>query len=172
MKKYLILGGILVLAGVVINYSLGGFKPIEPGLISSNGVTLYGWSYEGSYASDSLDNQIKVLRNIIDDADQQGMLTVVNYIQPSLEKRGVVKQFIGIEWLTPNYSNPGDLDSLVVEPYNGIQFVIPIKPLVMPSPEKLKILATEAALKMNTELVNLSIEQYKDGALIISYPLK
>ncbi|RLD23558.1 MAG: hypothetical protein DRI71_05040 [Bacteroidetes bacterium] len=172
MKKYLVLGGIIILAGVVINYSLGGFKPIEPGLISSNGITLYGWTYEGSHSSDALDSQIEALRSIIKDSDQQGILTVVNYIQPQLEKRGVVKQFIGIEWVEGNNAVPDNLDSLVIEPYNGIQFVIPIKPLVMPSPEKLKALALESAMKMDTELSDISIEQYKDKSLVLNFPLK
>jgi len=172
MKKYLTLGGIIILAGIVINYSLGGFKPIEPGLISSSEVTLYGWSYEGSYSSDSLDNQIDALRNIIKKSHQQGVLTVVNYIQPELEKRGVVKQFIGIEGINDYDAIPNDLDSLVIEAYNGIQFVIPIKPLVMPSPEKLKTLALESASEMNTELTSFSIEQYRDKSLILNFPLK
>lgn len=172
MKKYLILGGIIIFAGVVINYSLGGFKPVEPELISSNGITLYGWTYEGSHSSDSLGNQIETLRNIIDNSDQQGILTIVNYIRPELEKRGVVKQFIGIEWLETKPANLNNIDSLIIEPYNGIQFVIPIKPLVMPSPEKLKSLALESAKAMDTELINLSIEQYKDKSLILNFPLK
>jgi hypothetical protein len=172
MKKYLVFGAIIIIAGVVINYSLGGFKPIEPGLISSNGVTLYGWHYEGSYSSDSINNQIETLRNIINDADREGVLTIVNYIDPDLEKRGVVQQFIGIEWIIKNDSNNNDLDSLIIQPYNGIQFNVPIKPLVMPSPEKLKNLAFEAAKEMNTELLNFSIEQYKGRSLILNFPLK
>ena len=48
----------------------------------------------------------------------------------------------------------------------------PIQPLVMPSPEKLKRMANEAAELMAGELQGYSIEQYKERFLIINYPLK
>lgn len=172
MKKYLVFGAIIIIAGVVVNYSLGGFKPIVPGLVSSNGVTLYGWHYEGRYSSETVDKHIETLRDILNNTDQEGVLTIVNYIKPDLEKRGVVQQFIGIEWINKNGPNNNDLDSLIIQPYNGIQFSVPIKPLVMPSPEKLKNLALEAAQEMDTELLYFSIEQYKDKSLILSFPLK
>ena len=172
MKKYLVFGAIIIIAGVVINYSLGGFNPIVPGLVSSNGVTLYGWNYEGRYSSETVDKHIETLRDILNKTDQEGVLTIVNYIKPDLEKRGVVQQFIGIEWINKNSPNTNDLDSLIIQPYNGIQFNVPIKPLVMPSPEKLKTLALEAAKEMDTELLYFSIEQYKDKSLILSFPLR
>lgn len=172
MKKYLVFGAIIIIAGVVINFSLGGFKPIESGLISSNGVTLYGWHYEGSYSSETIDKHIETLRDILKNTDKEGVLTIVNYIKPDLEKRGIVQQFIGIEWINKSGPNSNGLDSLVIQPYNGIQFNVPIKPLVMPSPVKLKSLAIEAAIEMDTELLNYSIEQYKDKSLILNFPLK
>lgn len=172
MKKYLIFGGIIVLAGIVINYSLGGFKNIEPQLISTHNNIIYGFLYEGGHSSDSLNNQIAYYRSVLNKSNQPGTLTIINYTQLNLEKRGMVKQFIGIEWENNiNHSNK-PLDSLIIKPYNGFQFRIPIKPLVMPSPEKLKRLANEAAELMEGELQGHSIEQYKDRLLIINFPLK
>lgn len=161
-----------MLAGIVINYTLGGFKQIEPQLISTHDTIIYGLLYEGGHASDSLNEQISNYRKILNESNQPGTLTIVNYIQSNLEKRGMVKQFIGIEWENNvnHLNNP--LDSLNIKSYNGFQFRIPIKPLVMPSPEKLQRLANEAAELMDGELQGYSIEQYEDRLLIINFPLK
>ena len=172
MKRYLIIGGIIVLAAIVINYSLGGFKQIEPRLISTQNTIIYGSLYEGGHSSDSLNNQISHYRKILHESNQPGTLTIVNYVQSDLEKRGIIKQFIGIEWVNNINSSNKPLDSLIIKPYNGFQFRIPIKPLVMPSPEKLKRQAIEAAELMEGELQDYSIEQYKDRLLIINFPLK
>jgi hypothetical protein len=172
MKKYLIMGGLLIAAGVIINYSLGGFKPITPELISTPDITLYGWTYEGNYASDSLNSQIELLRSIIKENNNTGILTIANYMIPELEKRGVVRQFIGIEWINENGFSIENLDSLHINSFSGIQFKIPIKPIVMPNPEKLKALAEGTAEAMNTSLQGFSLEQYKDKSLILNFPLK
>ena len=84
----------------------------------------------------------------------------------------MIRQFVGIAWENNVNNTIEPLDSLIIEPYNGFQFRIPIKPLVMPSPEKLKRLSNEAAELMEKELQDYSIEQYKDHLLIINYPLK
>lgn len=160
------------MAGIVINYSLGGFQKIEAELISAKGSTIYGAVYEGGHSSDLLSDQIEHYRSIIDDSNQEGTLTIVNYMQSGLEKRGIIKQFIGIEWTNESILSEESMDSLVINSYNGFQFRLRIKPLVMPSPEKLKLLATEAAELMDSELLGYSIEQYKDGYLIINFPLK
>lgn len=172
MRKYLVIGALVVLAGIVINYSLGGFKQIEPELISTHSTVIYGSLYEGGHSSDSLTNLIAHYHEILAGSGQPGILTIVNYIQEKLEKRGVVKQFVGIEWETKPQSLGPPYDVLDIDPYNGFQFRIPIKPLVMPSPEKLKQLAIDAAKLMDGELQGYSLEQYKDGFLIINFPLK
>ena len=171
MRKYLILGGIIVITGIVVNFTLGGFEPIEPVLISAHKTRLYGWHYEGYHASDSLDRQVEKLRDILAATGQPGTLTIVNYLQPELEKRGVVKQFVGIDWGNTSYTNDYKLDTLSIAAYNGFQFVISIKPLVMPSPEKLKRMAREAAKNMDAQLQDISIEQYKNKTLIVNFPL-
>jgi len=172
VKKYFVIGGIILLFAVVINYSLGGFKPIKGQLISTKQTTLYGHFYEGSHSSDSLVSQVNHLRRLINKHNINGTLTIVNYIQPEFEKRGMVKQFIGIESTSFVLSKNLSLDSLILKAYNGIQFKIPIKPLVMPSPEKLKKLALQAAIDMDSELAGFSIEYYADNLLITNYPLK
>jgi hypothetical protein len=172
VKKFLIIGALVVIGAVIINYTLGGFEPVQPSLISSQTLTLYGQHYEGRYNSEALDELIANLRKRIDESENEAVLTIVNYNQEELEKRGVVKQFVGINWKALPLENNTDLDSITIEQYNGVQFAIPIKPLVMPSPEKLKKEAEAMAESMNTELVGLSIEQYQNNSLIINYPFK
>jgi hypothetical protein len=172
LRKYLIFGALVVLAGIVINYSLGGFKKIEPELISTHSTVIYGSLYEGGHSSDSLTNLIAQFHKILTASGQTGTLTIVNYKQEKLEKRGLVKQFVGIEWQKNVNNIKPPLDSIFISPYNGFQFRLPIKPLVMPSPEKLKKLAQEAALLNDGELQDYSIEQYHNQLLIINFPLK
>ena len=75
---------------------------------------------------------------------------------------------VALVWCIPLWP----LESLTIDGYNGLQFRIPIRPLVMPSPEKLKKLAAEAASEMEGILMDFSIEQYKDQVLINNFPLK
>ena len=94
MKKYLILGGIIVLSGIAINYFLGGFEQLKPEHVEINDMTIFGKSYEGRYASDSLDNIITSLNNLIK-SDTSGALIIVNYLQEDLEK------YKSINWKIP-----------------------------------------------------------------------
>ncbi|MEN8248585.1 MAG: hypothetical protein ABFS32_06610, partial [Bacteroidota bacterium] len=96
MKKFLILGGLIVLGGLAVNYMLGGFKKIKSEQVSINSMAVYGKHYEGRFASDSLDNIIELLQAQIETPDTSGSLVIVNYLQEDLEKRGIVKQFVGI----------------------------------------------------------------------------
>lgn len=172
MKKFLLVGAIVLFAAVVINYSLGGFDAIEPSLISTSETVLYGYPYEGSHSSDNLNKKVESLRNIISISGIEGTLTIVNYTQSEYEKRGLVKQFVGIEWVGTQENTNTLLDTLIIPAYNGLQFRIPIKPLVMPSPVKLLKLAQEAATDMDGELADFTIEQYSDKFLITNFPLK
>jgi hypothetical protein len=170
VKKYLLFALLIAVAALVINYALGGFKPIEPGLITTQEVTVYGRYYEGRYNSEALDELISELQTQLASSHEQGQLTIINYLQPELEKRGTVKQFVGIIWQDELANR--SYDSLVLEPYNAAQFRIPVRPLVMPSPEKLMGLAEDLAEEMNTTLQGYSVEQYQDKTLIINFPLK
>jgi hypothetical protein len=170
VKKYILFAVIITAAALIINYVLGGFKPVDSGLITSEKMIIYGQAYEGRYNSTALDELISELRGQIENTEAEGQLIIVNYLQPELEKRGTVSQFVGIAWdavpLGISY------DSLVLEPYNGAQFRIPVKPLIMPSPEKLKGLAETMANDMNASLAGYSVEQYQDRTLIINFPFK
>lgn len=170
MKKSLYIAIVIALAAVVINFSLGGFDAVEQGLITSDKVVIYGQEYEGRYNSKTLDELLNKFRTTLDNNQGQGRLTIVNYHQPELEQRGTVKQFVGIIWEGRPLQN--NYDSLVVEAYNGAQFRIPVKPIVMPSPEKLRDQAVEMAIEMSTSLAGYSVEQYEDKMLIINFPFK
>lgn len=172
MKKFLVISAVILLAAVIINYALGGFREIEPGLVSTKAITLYGFQYEGRYNSNELDNKITQLRTLLDASEQDGTLTIINYMQPEFEKRGVVKQFVGIIWEKDTTSSLVNLTTLQLEPCNAIQFEVPVKPLVMPSPEKLRKLAEEMAEQMESQLAGWSMEQYRGQKLIINYPIK
>ena len=171
MKKYLIIAAIIAFAAVIINYVLGGFNKIEPGLVTTEKEVVYGREYEGRYNSEALDNLISELRTILSNSSSKGQLTIINYLRPDLEQRGTVKQFVGIIWDKNKVTN-SDYDSLILESYNGAQFRIPISPLVMPSPEKLKGLAETMAVDMSSSLAGYSVEQYQDRTLVINFPFK
>lgn len=170
MKKFLILAAIVAIAAVIINYTLGGFEPVSPELISNDKQVVYGRAYEGSYSSETLDYLINELRQVLANYNNEGQLVIINYIEPELEKRGTVKQFVGIIWDRQPQNN--DYDSLLIEAYNGVQFAVRVKPLVMPSPEKLQAMAEDFAKNMESSLAGYSIEQYHDGTLIINYPFE
>ena len=169
IKKVIIIALLIAAAAVLINYSLGGFKPVKPQLVSLHDTVIYGKLYEGSYNSELLSELIDQYRRELEKHQQAGQLTIVNYDQPDLEKRGMVKQFVGIIWR--GQSARSDSDSLVLPACNAVQFKIPIKPLVMPSPEKLNEMARDYSIQMETTLLGYSIEQYLGKSLIINYPL-
>ena len=170
MKKYLLFAAIIAAAALIINFAMGGFATIEPGLVTTEKVVIYGRNYEGRYNSQALDELIAELRQVIVGSAQPGQLTIINYHQVELEKRGTVKQFVGIIWQKPMQTSA--YDSLVIDPYNAAQFRIPVKPLVMPSPEKLRGLAEDMAEQMNRALAGYSVEQYLDKTLVINFPFR
>lgn len=170
MKKFLIIASLIAVTAILINYSLGGFQAVEPGLISGENMVVYGRTYEGRYNSAALDELIDELRGELTSQENSGTLTIINYLQPELEKRGTVRQFVGIAWNQAPAST--SYDSLIINAYNGVQFAIPVKPLVMPSPEKLSSLAEEFSNKMGTTLGAFSIEQYRDNTLIVNFPFE
>ena len=171
MRKYLALGGIIILSALAINYFLGGFKKVKPTYAVIDDLSIYGQAYEGRYTSDSLDNVIKFLQDQIAETDTSGSLVIVNYLQEDLEKLGVVKQFVGIIWADPPETNLG-LDTLLVPTAQVIQFSVPINPLVMPSPEKLKKMAVDEATRMGRNMLGYSIEQYQNRQLVVSFPIE
>ena len=168
MKKFLLIAALVAFAGIIINYTLGGFKTIEPSLVSVDEAVVYGRFYEGSYKSEALSELVDELR-----AEQvnsnNGILTIVNYHQEEYEKRGTIKQFVGIIWKERPASTR--YDTLVIPAYNAAQFRLQVKPLVMPSPKKLNNLAEDFAITMESTLQGISIEQYKDNTLFINYPI-
>ncbi len=171
MKKYFVLGGFIVIAGVLINYILGGFDPLNAEVVEQPAMVLYGWPYEGSYKSAALDEQVEKLRQMVQQSPDSGTLTIVNYLQPELEKKGMVRQFTGIVW-QQRQTGTGAMDTLQLAGGEAIRFRLKIRPLIMPTPEKLTRLAASKAAQMESTLAGYSIEQYVNDALIVTFPLK
>ncbi len=174
MKKYVLLGAIVLAVGIIINYSLGGFTSLEPKIVTVDNYTIYGTSFEGNYKSNKLTKLVENMRTNQQKIKSHSDLIIVNYINEAKETTGLLTNFIGISTSdTVNYKLLGTLEKRVIAATKAVRISIKVQPLVMPSPEKIKKAAFNFAKKKNITLQNLSIEQYQEnGFLIIEYPIK
>jgi len=171
MKKYFIIGAIVLVVGFSINYKFGGFDKVEPQLIEVDNYTIYGRSFEGSYKSDALNSLVDEMRMKQQQIDSNANVVIVNYIDEAKETLGIVSNFVGIT--AESDIKFKDLQKKIIKANKVVQVKVKIKPLVMPSPEKIKALAYELAEEKGLELQGLSIEQYLgDGTLVIDFPIK
>ena len=173
MKKYFFIGAVVLLVGLAINYSLGGFKTIEPKLVEVDNYIVYGKPYEGSYNSNWLTNMGEVMRRLQQEITDSTDLVIINYINKAKETVGNVDNFVGLS--LKNDTNNGALDKLekrIIKANKAIRLTVKIQPMVMPSPEKIKELAFELAAKEGLQLQQFSIEKYSaNGLLIIEFPV-
>lgn len=174
MKKYLILGAVVLTLGMLINYSLGGFEGIKPKLIKVNNYTVYGHNFEGSYKSSQLTDLVDEMRGVQQTLEHPSDLVIINYINEAKETLGKINNFVGLRLSTTSDDQYlSAFDKRVIEANRSIRIEIKIKPLVMPSPEKINEVAFAFAKSNGFAIQELSIEQYsQNGVLIIEYPVQ
>jgi hypothetical protein len=173
VKKYFLLAAVVLIGGIAINYSLGGFTKVEPKLIEVNNYVIYGTAFEGSYKSDELTILVDNMRNHQLQIANNTDLVVVNYIDDTKETIGKISNFVG---LVPdkdfNFNEPEEFEKRIIRATRAIRIEVKIKPLVMPSPEKIKNTAIEFAIANKLKLQNLSIEKYQEnGVLVVEFPV-
>ncbi len=173
MKKYFIIGAIILIVGMFLNYKFGGFEKTEPQLVEVSDYTIYGASYEGSYKSNALSSLVSKMQKLQKNMDANTNVVLVNYIDEAKETLGIVSNFVGIVAELEVGSGLEKLEKKTIKAQRAIRIAVKINPLAMPSPEKIRALAFEMAAKEGLVLQNLSIEQYQnDGTLIIDFPVK
>ncbi len=171
MKRNLLIAALVIIAGVVINYSLGGFDEIKPELVEVNNYLIAGQPYRGSYKSQTLTHLVDSLR------EQQtkhpgSKLLIVNYKNEANEAIGLVDNFVGLSYKEA-VSISNRAEKRIIEAQKAIRLVVNIRPMIMPTPVKLDKIAHEFAQQQGLELQGMSIEQYSHNAtLIVDYPVR
>jgi hypothetical protein len=173
MKKLLWISAVILIGALVLNNILGGFQDVESNIVEVNGYKIYGQAFSGKYDSDQLSDIVTHSRELLADKKLHGDLVIVNYFDFKAEKRGVVNQFIGIQLSeSEEYESIAGYELRTIEAKRVIESVIGVRKLVMPSPEKIKQKANELARDNGMELMDLSIETYKNNHLIIHIPIR
>lgn len=174
MKKYVILAAVVLILGFLVNYSLGGFEDIKPQLIEVNNYTVYGSGFEGSYKSNQLSELVEKMRTHQQNLESTSDLVIINYINDAKETIGKIDYFVGIRLSnSSDEANMTEFEQRIIEAKKAIRIEIKVKPLVMPSPEKINETAFTFAEQSGVKLQNLSVEQYtQNGVLIIEYPVQ
>lgn len=174
MKKYFLIGIGVLGAGLLINYMLGGFTRLKPQLVRVDNYIIYGSEYEGSYRSTRLSNMVEEMRKYQGKLDSSTDVVIINYINEAKETLGIVTNFVGLSSQESiEKDEVKNLEKRIITASNAIRVEVAIKPLVMPSPEKIKAMAFDLAQEKGYKLQNISIEQYNDrGTLIIDFPIE
>ena len=173
MKKVLGIAVVILVAGLVLNTMLGGFKQIDLELKKVDNYHIYGQSFSGRYDSDELAELVEEVRELVQSDEMEGDLVIVNYMNERQEKRGDVEQFVGIlGQRNQPFNEIEGFEERVIITSQVIEAQIDITKLTMPSPEKVKNKADELAAEMGLNLMKLSIEQYADQKLIIRFPVQ
>jgi|GEM_PF-3051669 len=173
MRKFFVIAAIVLLFGLVVNQYLGGFKSLDAKIVPSRDIVVRGKMFEGSYKQDDLKHTIDSLRDQISSGKLAGELVIVNYFNDKDEKIGRLKQFVGI---AANHSLEDTTSSREVDTRDFalskvVRTRIPIRGLVMPSPERIKRNAAKVAGKAGKKIGAFSIERYSDQWLIVDIPL-
>ncbi|MCB0494863.1 MAG: hypothetical protein KDC79_01890 [Cyclobacteriaceae bacterium] len=173
MKKYFVLGAAVVILGLLINYALGGFAAMEPKLIEVNDYTIYGEPFEGSYKSTELSELVNKMREKQKQFGEAADVVIVNYFNEDKERVGYVKNFVGLQFNASEPDSIAGLQKKIIKANKALEIKIKIKPLIMPTPEKIQDKATEMAEFDSLKLKGLSIEQYKEsGVLVVEFPIE
>ena len=174
MKKYVVIGIAILCAGLLINYILGGFAQVLPQVVQVDNYVVYGAEYEGSYKSARLGNMVEEMRSYQGEIDSKTDVVIINYIDEAKETLGIVTNFVGLS--LKNSAEKIEIDpqeKRIIRASKSIRIKVAVKPLVMPSPEKIKAMAFKLAQEKGYKLQNISIEQYNEsGMLIIDFPIK
>ncbi len=173
MKKLLWISVVVLIGALILNNILGGFQDVESNIVEVDAYKIYGQAFSGKYDSDQLSDIVTRTRELLADKTLHGDLVIVNYFDFKAEKRGVVNQFIGVQ--LSEGEEPGSVEGYelrTIEAKRVVETVIGVKKLVMPSPEKIKQKANELARINGMELMDLSIETYKNQHLIIHIPVR
>src|SRR5210317_594349 len=137
MKKALGIAVIILIGGLVLNNLLGGFQKVEVDLIDATNYYVYGKEFAGRYNSDKLQGLIDETRTRLSENLLEGELVIINYQDERSEKRGDLKQFIGVLSTSENTKNEqSGLLLRKIELSQVIEARIEVVKLVMPSPEK------------------------------------
>lgn len=173
MKKYFILGAAVVIFGLLINYTLGGFTPVQAEKVEVSDYVIYGIAFEGSYKSNGLSELVEKMRQLQQDFNGAADVVIVNYYNEDKEKIGLVNNFVGIRFHSAEPDSLAGLEKRVIKAQHALRSEVKIRPLVMPSPEKIKKKAFDLAEQKGIELQKFSIEQYNDsGVLQVEFPVK
>ena len=173
MKKILLIAFAVLLGALVVNTMLGGFDKVEVELVEVNGYHIYGQPFSGRYNSDELEGMIAMARKLVNDNTLEGELVIVNYVDEKSEKRGEVKQFVGVQLNdTTGLVQLENFELLTIKTRQAVEARIGVRKLVMPSPEKIKKSSVAMAQENNLELMKMSIETYMGQHLIVHYPIQ
>ncbi|MCF6351510.1 MAG: hypothetical protein L3J06_00725 [Cyclobacteriaceae bacterium] len=173
MKKYFVIGVIILIGGVLFNYKLGGFDAVKPHLVDVQDYVVHGSNYKGSYKSNALNSLVDTMRIRQKTLNTEASITIINYIDEAKETLGIVSNFVGLSGVSASNEELIGLEKRVIKATKSVRIIVKIKPLVMPSPEKIKAAAFEFAEGNGLELQKLSIEQYSTkGNLVIDFPVQ
>lgn len=173
MKKYIILGIVVVVFGLLINYTLGGFATVKTEKVEVNDYIIYGIAFEGSYKSNELDDLVGSMQKRQQEFNGAADVIIVNYFNEDKEKIGLVNNFVGLRFHSAEPDSITGLEKRVLKAKQALRSKVNVRPLVMPSPEKIKKKAFDLAEETGIQLQPLSIEQYKNtGVLQVEFPIK
>jgi hypothetical protein len=173
MKKLLLITAALLLGSLLVNNMLGGFDKVDVDIVEVNDYLIYGQAFAGRYNSDELENRVTRIRQLVEEGTLEGNLVIVNYIDEQKEKRGEVKQFVGVLLINPALLTPVEgLKLLTITASQAVEARIGVRKLVMPSPEKIKKKSLALARQQGLELMDISIETYQGQQLIVHYPVQ
>ena len=173
MKKYFVLGAAIVIFGLLINYTLGGFANFEPRLVNVNNYTIYGTAFEGSYKSSDLKETVQKMKKKQQDFNGAADVVIINYFDDDRERIGRVSNFVGLRFHQAEPDSLAGLEKRKIKASHALRTEIKIKPLVMPTPEKIQKKTVALAELEHLHLQNLSIEQYNDsGILVVEFPVQ
>jgi hypothetical protein len=157
-KKILIFGlPLVLLVLLLIYYQLGGFNKVRITIHEPQDIYIIGKEYSGRYQSKEAKDLYYKVKELINDRELKGYITIVNYPTKNNSK---VKYFIGV--LSQAQDTIDGWEQLEIRNYSKIiRLNFNKHNLVMPKPFKVREMAEDFAISKGYELKGLTIEKYK-----------
>jgi len=162
----------LVAVGILfIYYWLGGFNPLEIRTMVVNNYYVAGRYFEGAYKSDTMANYFMETKQMIEEGQLEGILTLIYYQEP-LGRRGLIKSFVGVNLADTSITLPSGFEWRQIEARQVVQAKVHAHVAVMSNPETIKESIRDHAKKEGLKLASYSIERYlSDWEVITEIPI-
>lgn len=163
---------IMVIGGAAIYFYLGGLNTVEVSVENVEDYNLVGIRFKGQGDSDTLRNAFFEARELLENGDLNGILTLLHYKDTTLAEEEV-NVFVGVKLNAGTADLPDHYERLTIPARRTVRATIQAHNSVMPNSSTIEQRLLDKAEELRFELQDFTIEQYlNERELLIDMPVR